>query len=407
MASFNLRRFANPAVLKTIHEQHLLALLSPHAAYFARRGVSLMPSGQMLRVAEPMAAYGGVTPVPEVANGVDYEALAGVFVDPDEAMPPELVDALYLIDEMATPEGMDELLGLGDLVTLDDSQEQTPADVATQVFLRAPRLLERKHGEQFVGERTSFVYFLSEKEPTGKFVKPDEKKLETLQRNLGEWFLKKKKGDQVRVFVYPKEDEVWFLVRHGEGFRREGAQKDGESTSVFFRPEKHDVLVYTPAIGELRINAGSDGERDVYRTMFGLYLFGGTNHFPSGNKKYTLEPLRKDGASSIACTDVEGIDSISLSEIAYYWGGAQGEVEIRRATGDLFTALAEREGKIQKAKIVSAKFRVKFSDSKTPRSVSVRPPNVAKFTRDDDGRRIDEWLLKRDFSALTRQHEEA
>lgn len=198
------------------------------AARTARRGVSVMPAAQMLRVAEPMAAYGGVTPVERVANGVDYNALAGVFVDPDEAMPAELVDALYLIDEMATPEGMEELLGLGDLVTLDDSQEQTPADVATQVFLRAPRLLERKHGEQFVGERTSFVYFLSEKEPTGKFVKPEEKKLEALQRNLGKWFLKKKKGDQVRVFVYPKEDEVWFLVRHGAGLQATYSRARGE-----------------------------------------------------------------------------------------------------------------------------------------------------------------------------------
>ncbi len=408
MANFNLRRFANADVLKRISEDHLLALLAPHLTYFAGRGVSLAAPEHVLRVAEPSATYGGATPVPAVADGIDYEALAGVFIDPDEAMPPELVDALYLINEMATPEGMQELLNLGDLVTLDESQEQTPADVATQVFLKAPRLLEKKHGEQFVGERTSFVYFLSAKEPTGKFVAPDSKKLEGLQRDLGQWFLKKKKGDQVRVFVYPKVDEVWFLVRHGEGFRREGAQKGGRSTSVFYRPEKHDVLVYTPAIGELRINAGSEGERDIYRRMFGLHLFSGSEHFPSGNKKYSLAPLREKGVDSLACTDIDGMDSVALAEIAYYWAGSQGEVEIRRASGDLFVALAERDVKIHKP-IIGAKFRVKFADSKTPRSVSIRPPNVAKFTRDDDGRRIDEWLLKRGFSSVKRQraHEEA
>jgi hypothetical protein len=263
--------------------------------------------------------------------------------------------------------------------------------------------LEKKHGEQFVGERSSFVYFQSANEPCGRFTPPTNEQIEQLQLDLGQWFLQRKKGDQVRVFVYPKPDEVWFLVRHGDGFRREGAQRNGRSTSIFFRPEKHDVLVFTPAIGELRVNATTLGERDLYRRLFGLHLFGNPDHFPCSHKKYTLEPLRRDGAGSLICTDVDGIDSIVLAEIAYYWGGAQGEVEIRKANGDLFAALSERNGKIQQSKIIGAKFRVKFSDSRTPRSVSLRPPNVARFTRDDDGRRIDEWLAKRGFSSMKQQ----
>ncbi len=405
MASFNLRHFANPDALKTISEKHLIALFAQPrwSTYLERRGVVLPALGGALRAAEPMASYEGRAHEVQPPDGIDYERLSGVLVDPDDDMPADLVDCLYLIDEMATPEGMEELIeGAGDLIKLDESDEQTPADVATQMFLKARHLLERKHAEQFVEERKSFTYFLSAEQPKGKFQAPGTKKLEAIERDLGQWFLQKKKGDQVRVFSYPRSDDVWFLVRHGEGFRREGAQKGGESTCVFFRPEKHDVLVYNPAIGELRINAGSAGECDLYRRTFGLHFFGSSEHFPNENTKYTLEPLRTDGPASLACGDVDGIDSIHLVELAYYWGGAQNEISIHKA-GDFFAALASRpNGRIQGAKIIGAKFRVKFADSKVPRMVGIRPPNVAKFTRDDDGQRVDEWLALRSFSSIAR-----
>ena len=157
MASFNPRRFADPDFLKTIAERHILALLRPYAGYFARRGVELPSGERVLMAAEPVALYEGRPVRSEPANGVDYERLAGVLVDPDEEMPADLVDALYLINEMATPEGMEELIeSAGYRIVLDESDEQTPADIATQVFINARHLLERKHAEQFVGERKSF-----------------------------------------------------------------------------------------------------------------------------------------------------------------------------------------------------------------------------------------------------------
>ncbi len=73
-----------------------------------------------------------------------------------------------------------------------------------------------------------------------------------------------------------KEDFVWFLVRHGESFTRESIIKDGEPSSLFYRPKKYDVLVYGPENGETRMNARSKGEKELYRTKFGFRLFGGT-----------------------------------------------------------------------------------------------------------------------------------
>lgn len=386
MPTFNLRRFSDADFLKKIDQNRLHALLEPYTEYFQKRGVKI-PSGK--------------------GTALDYEELAGVFLAPDDGLPPALVDALYLIDEMGTEEGMQELMeaiektSAKDRISLDAAPDPTPADVATQVWLKDRNLLERKHAEQFVGERKSFEDFLSKEIPKRDFELPNPKKIGALEKDLGQWFLKHKKGDQVRVFAYPKPDGVWFLVRHGEAFRREGAQKEGRSESIFYRPEKHDVVVYNPVIGELRINAATKGEKDLYRQKFGKHFFSGEDHFPATNQKYTLDPLRTDGEASLVCVDVEGIEWIRLVEIVYFWGGAQNEIEIRKA-GDIFASLKERERKIQNAKIIGARFKIKFADCKAPRSCSIRPPNATKFTRDGDAQLLETWLTKRGFIQAAR-----
>ena len=186
------------------------------------------------------------------------------------------------------------------------------------------------------------------------------------------------------------------LVRHGDPFRREGSFDAGQTSSVFYRPEKHDVLVYEPAIGEIRMHAASKGEKETYRTAFGRHLFGDEDYFP-GTAKYTLEPLRRIGPASVVCTDVDGMEWVRLKEIQFMWGGAEREIEIHKAD-DLFAALDGRGRSIPTAApILRASFLVKFTDSKTARTVTIRPSNIAQYTRDSDADVVEDWLLKRGF----------
>jgi hypothetical protein len=382
MATFRLRRFASADALKTIQESYLLDLLSPHAKYFERRGLDLA------------AARSG---------GIDYEALVDVLANPDGTIPKELVDSLYFVHEMSTSEAMDSLLDeIGkmpakDRIALDLKPEPTPADVAVQVWLRDEGLLKRKHAENSVLQPRSFEYYQAAKAPKRPFRFPSAKKLSALQKDLGDWFVERRRGREVRVFAFVKPDGVWFLVRHGEPYRRQGAIEKGESSSVYFRPEKHDVLVYDVALGELRVNAASKGEKTLYREKFGLHLFGNESHFPNTGK-YKLEPLRTDGKASLVCADIDGMEWVKLKEIWYYWGGAESEIEIRKAK-DIFAALDLRKRAIPpKVRIVKASFVVKFEDCETTMTVSVRPPNIAQYTRDDDGAVVEAWLTKRGFT---------
>ena len=207
------------------------------------------------------------------------------------------------------------------------------------------------------------------------------------------------------MFVFPDEanGKAWILVRHGMPVKREGAIKDGQSSSVYYRPEAHDVLVYNSAQDEIGIHAGTKGERTLYREAFGLHLFGDVAYFPDG-EKFSLQPLITDGADSLVCADVDGIEWVKLKEVQRYWGGAQKEIETRRAE-DLFAAMATRAATFPAtAKLIKAVFLVKFDDAKTPRTVTIRPKNIANYTRDEDSVRIEQWLMKRGF-ALTPEPE--
>ncbi len=378
MATFRLRHFSNVGTLKSIAPERLLALVTPHHEFFSRRGYSL--------------------PVKGHADQFDYQELVRIFMTPDANSPRELLDALFLIDEMSTPEAMDSLIGA--LIKgghkLDDASDQSPADVAVQVWLLESDILERKHAEQFLYRPKSFEYYQTDREKISPFVAPSPTKRLAIEKSLDDWFETKKRGRCAKVFVYPEKDEVRILVRHGEPFKREESVKDADVESVCYRPLKYDVVVYNSFLGELRVNAQLAGEKTLCREQLGHHLFGDAAFF-NLDKKYTLEPLREYGLASMACGDIEGIESVTLSEVHFMWGGAYREIEVRKAT-DVFAAYEARSRDFpEKAGLVKAVLKVKFTDAKTERSVTIRPPNVAQYTRDSDAVVLEQWLEQRGF----------
>ena len=378
MATYDLRRFAHADSLKAIGVEHLLTLLNPYKPYFEARGLML----------------------PSSPNPVDlnYEQLVDVLMSPETHTPPELLNSLYYVHEMSTQEAMDVLLEEVEKrnIALDGPSDHTPADVAVQVYLKDRDLLERKHAEQYLVKPRTFEYFQTEADPIPRLKKPTARTLVALEKDLDDWYEKKKRGRGSRVFAYPKQDAVWFLVRHGDPLRREGSLDGGKTSSVFYRPEKYDVLVYEADIGEIRMHACSKAEKELYRRQFGRHLFGNENFFPATGK-YTLEPLRNDGGASVICTDVQGMEWVRLREIQFLWGGAENEIEIRKANNVLAAYAATKREMPKKARILRACFQVKFTDSKTPRTVTIRPSNIAQYTRDSDATVVEDWLTKRGF----------
>lgn len=377
MSTFRLSRFfSQPEILRGIDPENLLSLLADHA-----------PALKVLGLKVP----------DEAAAGLDYERLMSLLMAPDK-LPADLREAFYFVHEMATDEGMACLLEAAEEASIEivGNPAPTPADTAVQVWLKDRELLERKHAEQFLRNPRSFQSFCADGAAVPKYRDPLPL-MPQMKKELDDFFEKKKRGRNTKVFAYVRDDSVWFLVRHGDPFKREGAiDENSESVGVYYWPEKFDVLVLDPADGELRINARNKGEKKTYRKVVGRHLYGDDDFF-SVESKYTLEPLREKGEDALA--PVEGMEQALLTEVHFYWGGSHNEREIRKAD-DVFGAYRARGREFPaKPRIVKACFRVTFTDSETPRTVTIKPPNEAQYTRDADSVVVEKWLKARGFIA--------
>ena len=385
MATLNPRRFAQPDSLKAINPDRLLAFLDPYKEYLAGRGMPWPTTN---------------------TQEIDYETLTGILMKPDDQMPTRMVDALYFVHEMATADEMDSLIKAAkdEGIELDHDPKTTPADIAAQVWLKAPDLLERMHAEVLVMKPRSFTHFKSEEPGPKIFTPPSDATLDALQGGLDAWFDEHKRGTGSKVRHFDHGDKISFLVRHGMPFKREGSLKEGQSETVFYRPEIHDVLVYDRIVNELALHAGTKGERELYLAAFGKHLFGDAEYFPD-DQKFTLEPLKSGDTSCLACGDIDGIEEVKLTEVQRLWGGAYGDIEIRKSKNYL-ASLASRGDRIpEQANLILASFAVKFDDAKIPRSAKIRPPNVATYTRDEDSLLVEKWLRARGF--IVEREEEA
>lgn len=377
MSTFRLSRFfSQPEILRGIDPENLLSLLADHAPALEVLGLKLPD---------------------DAAVGLDYDRLIELLMTPDK-LPAALREAFYFIHEMATPEGMECLLDAAEKAGFEivGAPEVSPGDTAVQVWLKDPELLERTHAEQFLRNPRTFESFGTAVAPVPKCGDPVAAAAK-MKADLDDYFQKKKRGRNTKVFPYIRPDGVWFLVRHGDPFKREGAiDERGESVGVYYWPEKFDVLVLDPTEGELRNNARNKGEKKAYRRVFGRHLYGADDFF-GGEDKYTLEPLREKGEDAL--TPVEGMEQVMLVEVDIYRGGSFHEREIRKAD-DVFGAYRARNKAFPaKAPITKACLRVTFSDSDTPRTVTIKPPNVAQYTRDADSVIVEKWMKARGFIA--------
>lgn len=382
--SFKLRNFSNPAILKAIAKPLLTQFLQRYDVFFAGRQLSLAPQQE-----------------------IDYERLASILMSPGEDTPPELLDALFFIDEMSLPQCYDDLLNKLPSIEIPASSlsEPTTADLAVLIWLKSPGTLETMHAEQFMVHAKKYDLFLPTIPVIPPMVELTETVINAIEHDLNEWFETQKRGRGTKVFVFRRDGLVWFLIRHGEPYKRQGTLKNAESSSIFFRPEKFDVLVYDPQLAEFSIHTDTKGEKKAYCKFVGKHLFGSGALFNVDNcgDKYTLEPLRTEGPDSLVCTDVEGIESVRLSEVQFRHDSSASHLEIHRS-GNVFEAL-DAQGRCipEDVRLIRASFKVLFTNADRPRTVSVRPPNSAIFDRESDREVVSEWLTLRGFSTVHKE----
>ncbi len=378
MATYSLNKFAQPDVLKNIQEDRLLQFLSPHSVYLEERGFKLQKNG---------------------SGQIDYDMLCRVLMQPTEGIPPNMVDALYFVQEVADDEMYDELLEMAKTGNVTVPADASPADLAVLLWLKDPELIKKPHAEALMMKPKGFISFQSEK-AKGKKLAISDANIAALESLMDLWFEQNKRGKGCKVLPFDMENEnkIYFLVRHGMPFKREGKIEDGETGSVFYRPEFHDVVIYDTEANELQIfnKSGGKKERAMYLSAFGQIFFKDTEYFPNEDK-YTLQPLIADGVNSLSCLDIEGLAEVRLTEVQLLFHGPFNDRTILRSK-DIFKSLQNRSRNFPDyGNLVAASFQVKFDGSSKPRTIKIKTPNIASFDRKEDSHVIEQWMKARGF----------
>lgn len=378
MASFNPRSFTSPDRLKSVSAQHLLTFFAKWQDYFADRGLTLPE---------------------QVDDQFPYDDLAGILMKPDDKVPQDMVDALYYVHETASKEKTEELIDAAERagLSLAIGEEPSDADIALQIWLHRPEILRRLHAETVAFTRSRFIYFAGRHGGARQTPDLSDEKAIEMQDIMDLWFDRKRRGTDSRVLAFPRGAKTWFLVRHGEPMRREGRHgDDGEAAIAYYRPQKHDVVIYDGETDELAVNAGTKGEIQLYLSTFGRVLFENEEYFDKSDR-FTLDPLLEKGAAALENETVPEISRVRLIEIERFWGGQAKEKEVRKAD-DLFLAWGDDwSRRLSGGSIDRAVLKVKFDGDGKERTVAILPPSLARYDRDSDSDLIDRWLKDQGF----------
>jgi hypothetical protein len=390
MTSVRLPRLSRPSVFESIAPERLCSLLKPFEEFFRSKQVE---------VSDPKALC--------------CQAIIGAIMQSDRDTPNSLLDAVCIIDEMATQVAVDQLLdslSLADLRLTTDG-EYSAADIMTAAWLYQREKLLKQHAHGRIKRCRAFDCFQSSQPTAPKFTMPKAEQVRTLERDLDAWFVERLQGYGTRVEIFANDTEVEMSIRHGSLFRREQTLDDGVFGSIAYRPVQCDTAIFQRSLGELRLNAKTRKEKALYCRLIGKHFFDDENCFPVGDK-YTLEPLREYGHASLSPGDIDGVRSVRLVELKLEDSEVLEAITVRKAK-DLF-AWAEHHNKgIHKnRRMLEATFRMCVIGRKAERVITIRPPNVAIYNRGLDAPTIESWLVQRGYivtksSSKRQRHEPA
>lgn len=386
MATDNRKRFSSVEALKKFTPECLTTFLKEFPAYLQKEGVKL-----------PTASD----------DDMPYPKLVDLFMNKNGHAPAAFLNAIFYINALATEAGMAQIKAQAkrDSTTINAPNACTCHDFAFYAWLAdknelLPRSLARSSGRR----KRSAVTFQTEVFPVPDWTKTLSKRKPAFQSEMDQHFDENHQGVGTVLNPYPEGDEDWFLVRRGGGHVRFGVIKPdrkSESDMVACTPELYDAAVYNRELGEIRIYAPTR-DREAYRQAFGRLLGGSPDLFVHSGL-FTLDPLNTGMPNAIEIDKfADRIRWLNLVELEYEMPGNGREYIIHRAPNLYSTVRADHPLIPAGAKPLCATFSVMFNDSRTPRTLTIIPPNIARYTRDDDAPVVEAWMREQKFKLSLR-----
>jgi len=331
-------------------------------------------------------------------NRINYEKISLVLLAPDKNTPEELIDALWLTSQTATPKAMAALMiELKRHCPSFPQAKYTPLDIAVLAYLLSPDLLQTVHAESYMLRRRNYKTYKAHKglEIPAEVSRDIVYKLQEAMDDNDEL---RNHGRHSRISIFQRGDQLWLTVRRGKPFKRDSDLEKNQKP-VIYRPARYDILIIDRAQKELRINAPSIEDVHAYRHFISQYMFKMDDAFFDAGK-YTLEPIIAQGRGCLSTEGVKNLQKVRLVELHRRRVRRKGfkrtnHDEIHR-DDDIFDDLEERPLDLEKEVLIEATFKLKFAGS-SERAVTITPPNGAGFCRDGDCDAIEQWLALRGF----------
>jgi len=362
MARLRFKNFSDLAFIQAIDKpKYIRPLLEPHRDFFARQGI-------------------------DIANLRNTDAtdrqLLQVFTQPDETMPADLLETLYVLDDLADESGHDRIQHEAERQGLSvDGDGMTAGEFAIAAHRGHPELVRVCHEKTLYRKVKNYQEYQARTNARLSLATV-EKRLKQLKSMLGPWFESKDRSPACEIHAYGEDAEVRFLITHGRLLRTDGSfDKRLRRSRVAYRPQKHDSVIYDNRLSVLRVNAQTQAEKSLYRDAFGRVLFDDADHFP-GDDLYTLAPLKRGTA---AMRLVPGIESVRLTEVWIQIDNDQRFVQISKAYNLAESIAGYGRPNLAEGRLQRASFLLKYSSGGKARKLELRPPNIAIYDRDRDG----------------------
>lgn len=332
----------------------------------------------------------------------DIESLAEILRVADTDAPPQMLDALHMISGLANRVTVsllfDQIEGL--MSAFRNNRDPFPGEVAFQAYLRDPDAAERILSIRSGSLRRSYTSYQAATEDIPVVPSDFESRLLELENYLDAWFDERGCGPGANAKYVQDPSHLFLTIEHGSPMKRQRTLNRGLRGVSIFRPALDDFAVFDKLIGELRINAETSSQRDIYRRMIGKFVFNHEELFPDG-ERYSLEPLLEYRNEALSVDRIQELASVECCGVKLLLPGREPE-EITSRRRNMIDVLDARVAMLKDAgfdeiRLTEAKFRMQFTDSRRERMVTIKPPNAAVFLRDGDAIVIERFLSANGF----------
>ncbi len=370
----NLSRFADPQVFRRFAPNLLAQFLSPYAEILLGRGIQL--------------------PSFPTEDNMPYEPIARLFLHADQNLV-ELFDAVHLVNRVAANKGRGAIMEAAKKMNVKIPNALSCAyDVALWTWLNHPKVIERAGYRVTMHNARSFFYFSSFLGGDMPPLECTQEKIQRFAETMGSFYSAASKGGIVKVLDEMEGDELWLLIRHGGYLERRGDvdNETGEVSTICFRDEEYDVLIYNTRHKELKIRNTSDTSIERMLFEFGQIFFGSAHTFVQRDT-FPVSLLCGTDFSFLRTTKVPGVSDVKLSEVRYMLPGSV-TTTIHAKSSDLLQS-TDKEGRIipfQATRLDYAKLLFRFEHETRYRSVELFSPNKSAFARESDAPKVEAWL---------------